>query len=153
MELEPIGRVENPDDLDFEPIVIPVVGYTRKGKEVLHKAQFRSVAPAGQTVAVLRNMAPSGGVPAAQMMTFLDACVLAEDREAWNAFLDNSEVEIEQSTLVRVYAALMETYAARPTMPPGDSSGTGKTTKQTSRAASRSRASRSRKSPSRSRST
>ncbi len=146
MELDPVGRVENPAELDLEPIVIPVVGYTREGKEVVEKAQFRPVAPAGQTVAVLRVMSPSGGVPVGQMMGFLDACVLEDSRESWKTFLDRPDVEIEQSTLVRVYGALMEAYAARPTMPPASSAGGGERTKQTSQGASRAKASRSKKS-------
>jgi hypothetical protein len=146
MELEPIGRVDNPADLDLEPITIPVIGYTRDGKEVVEKAHFRPVAPAGQTIAVLRVMAPNGGVPVTQMMGFLDACVLEDDRDAWSAFLERPDVEIEQTTLVRVYSALMEAYAARPTMPPASSTGGGEKTKQTSQAASRARASRSKKS-------
>jgi hypothetical protein len=146
MELDPVGRVENPEELDFEPIVIPVVGYTRDHKEVVEKARFRPLPPAGQTVEVLRSMAPNGGVRASQMMSFLDACVLEDGREAWAAFLDSPDVEIEQATLAGVYSALMEAYAARPTMPPASSAAGGKKTKQTSQAASRAKASRSKKS-------
>lgn len=80
MELEPIGRVDDPDDLDLEPIIIPIVGYIRLPgggrEEVIERIEFRPVQPTGAGLAVLRQTRADGNVPVAPVMKFLDACVL-----------------------------------------------------------------------------
>lgn len=154
MELEPIGRVDDVNDLDLEPVIAPIVAYERKSKlEVIEKFRFRPMAPAGATFDVLRAMGPNGETPVSLIMAYLDASVLPEDSEALQEFLHRADIEIDPTTVAKVYRALSEVYGARPTMPSANSSGTGKPTKRTSVGVSRAQASRSRTSRSRSRST
>ena len=153
MELPAVGRVENPDELDIEPIVIPIVGYTRNRKEVVEKIRFRSHMPAGATFDVMRHMNADGGVQAREVLRYLDATVLEEDSEKLQEFIHRPDVEIRLRTMIEVHEALMEAYAARPTTQLPGSTGTGSSTKRTSRAASRAKASRSKQSRSPSRST
>ena len=149
MELEPIGRVEDPESLDLDPIIIPIVGYTIDKEEVIQPIRFRPVQPTGAGLAVLRQTLPNGNVPIAPVMKFLDECILSDDKELWEKFLNDETVFIEQDTLVEVYKAITAVYAARPTMRRSGSVGGRPSSTPTSRAAARSRASTSKRSPSR----
>src|SRR3954453_14773074 len=117
MELKPIGRVKDIDELILEPIIIPVIGYTMDKEEVEERFVFRPVQPAGAAMDVLRLTLPNGNVPINTVMHYLDSCLLDEEQlQRWNEFLERSDVMIEQNVLVEIYKALTEAYAARPTL-------------------------------------
>lgn len=140
-KLPAVGRVDNIDDVDLDPIEVPVVGYTIEKEEIEEVFRFRPVQPAGATLDILLYVSVDGSTPVAKVMHFLEECVLAEDRERWRDFLNDPAIMIEQSVLAQLYRALMEVYAARPTMPSSALSGGGKPGGRTSRAASAAKAS------------
>lgn len=150
--LDPIGRVEHPEELDLDPLVVPIVGYTRDKQEIVEEFRFRSVQPTGAALNILRQsrLDADGDLvtPMPQLMAFLDSCVLPEDRETWQGWLDktNNEIYVEQDTLMAVYRALSEFYSARPTMRRSSSDGGPSSISPTSMAASREKASTSRRS-------
>lgn len=142
MELEPIGRIDDVDDLDLDPIVVPIVGYTMDREEVIEKFKFKPMAPAGATLGILRSTQSNGTIPIGPVMLWLDKCLLDEaELERWTEHLNNDQVMIESTVLVDTYRALTEAYTARPTRPPSGSPSGGPRTRRTSPAARRSRAS------------
>ena len=141
MRLDPIGVVEHPEQIDLEPITIPVVGYRIKDrKPVEEEFNFHASRPWGVVLALFESETEKEF--AERTIGWLSYCMLSyEERVRWKAFLLREDIAIAQSTVEEVYKALAETYAGRPTLPLSDSSGGGKRTKQTSRAGSRARAS------------
>jgi hypothetical protein len=135
MELEAIGRVEHPEELELEPITIPIVGYTREKEEVIQPVNFRPVQPTGAALDVLRMTNVKGDVPVAPVMRFLDECVVEEDRKSWDDFLNDPTVYIEQDTLIQLYRVLTEVYSSRPTAQRSVSHNGRVTSRTTSRAA------------------
>jgi hypothetical protein len=133
MELEPVGRVDNPDALDMSPIVVPIVGYTLDKQEVTQRVRFVPVQPAGPGLDVITATGNEDASVVA-ILRYLEACVLPDDREVWVEFLHRPDVMVEQVTLVKVFQALTEVYAGRPTIPSADSSG-GRTPDDTTSAA------------------
>ena len=115
-ELEPVGKIENPETLDFRPIVIPVYGYTEDGEERVFKFQFRAVQPFGRALEVMRTMNSKGNVDTVAAMKFLDDCVHSTCKQAWQDWLNDPDIYIQQSTLTAVYQRLMQEYATRPTL-------------------------------------
>lgn len=140
MELEPVGRVENPQELDLDPIIVPIVGYTLQREEVIERFSFRPVIPWEQFLDLADAQMTGGGVQAGVLRRFLQDCLLAEDRDRWHEFTRRDDVIVDPSTWAAAYQALMEVYEARPTMPRSASTGGGGKTKRTSRAASQGRA-------------
>lgn len=139
------GRVENPEELDLEPIEIEITGYTLDREPVSQIVRFRPAMPVGSTIDIIRYTDAKGNVPQAKVIDFLDACPIDEDKELWKDFLDRTDVMIEFQTLLDVYMAVVEVYSARPfTLRSGSSGGTS-STKPTSKAAADYRASRSKK--------
>ncbi len=149
MELEPIGRVDNLEDFDLDPIVVPIVGYTIDKEEVIQPIRFRPVQPTGAGLAILRQTRPDGNVPIGPVLHFLDECIMFDDRDLWEKFVNDETIFIEQTTLIELYKRLTEVYAARPTTRRSASPGTRPSSTPTSRAVARSRASTSKRSPSR----
>jgi hypothetical protein len=144
--LDPIGRVANPEEeLDFEPVTIPIVAYTKDKKEVVKEVRFRGVMPTGAALEVLRsitvNRRGEQTVPPAVVMAYLDAAVLPEDVESFREFISDSAIYIEQTTLFECYVQLTEWYSERPTRRQSGSRGSPAPTRRTSQAAARSRAS------------
>ena len=153
MELEPVGRVDDPETLDLEPIVIPIVGYTTARKEVIEPFRFRPVIPWEQSLDVFDAQQDDGRIKSATVRKFLHSCLIAEDREKWEEFTLREDVYVGPETWVAAFTALFEVYNARPTMPRSASTAGGGQTKQTSPAASRAKASASKKKRARSHST
>ena len=149
MRVAAVGRVEHPEDIDLEPIEVPVIGYTVDHEEVEEIFSFRGVQPTGASIEVLRNINDDGNVPVKLILDFVDACLLGSDQEKWKEFVNDPDVYIEQDTLIELYKTIMEVYAARPTMPPSDSRSGRGNSKQTSQAAARKKASTGKKSRSR----
>jgi hypothetical protein len=144
MELEPIGRFADPDELDVDPITVPIVGYTVEGrKEIITRIKFVPAVPLGAALALNRAARSNGNVPHPAVIAWLDDCVLDSEREAWNELLHSSAILVETETLVAVYQQLAEVYAARPTLRFSDSDGGPSSTNGTSQAAARRRASKS----------
>jgi hypothetical protein len=154
MRLDAIGRVENPQDVDLDPITIPVCGLDMQRENVCEEFNFRPTLPWGNTFALIESIEGGERNLAGNTVKWLRNCLVDdEERQRWQGFLERDDVMIEQATIESVYEALAETYAARPTLPPSGSTGTGGSTKRTSQAASRSQASKSKRSRSRSVST
>jgi hypothetical protein len=152
MELEPIGDIEG--GIDIDPITIPVVAWSlTTGKKAIEKFEFRPTLPYGASFALYDSVDGKGDPRPGRVVNYICKCLMPADLERWKAFLDSDELMVEQDTISTVFTTLTEIYSARPTLPRSSSSPTGKPTKATSPAASRARASRSRKSPSQSRST
>ena len=143
-----VGEVENPQDIDLEPIPIEVVGYTREGhKRVGEVFNFRASLPFANTLALIDQVEQGTGRMAGNTIKWLKNCLVsAEEGERFWAYLLRDDLEIAQQTLESTYEALAEVYAARPTLPSAVSSNGGRPTKQTSPAASRARASKSKRS-------
>jgi len=146
MELEPVGRVAEPDKLDMEPIVVPIVGYSIDREEVIEKFRFRPVQPAGAALDVLRATDAHGNAPLGPVMRYLERCLLSDEQERWREFLDRDDVFIEQTVLVDLYQRITEAYAERPTLPSSVSANGGSTTKPTPPGGARARASTSKRS-------
>ena len=153
MQLDPIGRLADPNEIDLEPITVPIIGYTLDREEVETLIDFVPSVPLSAALALNRQTRPNGNVLHPAIIEWLDACVSAESHDRWLEMLGSKDIMIETETLVEVYRQLAERYAARPTLRFSDSDGGPSSTNRTSQAAARSRASRSRKSRSPSRST
>jgi hypothetical protein len=148
MRLDAVGRVTNPDELDFEPIVVPVIAYDEDHNEVEFEVKFRAVQPTGAAMKVMRATDAEGNIPTATALLFLEECVIVSERKAWQEFLDDPGLYIERSTLVQLYERLTEVYAGRPTRRRSASSGGRRASATTSPAAAPSTASTSSPSPS-----
>ncbi len=140
MKLDPIGRVEKPDEMDLDPIVIPVVGYTLDREEVVEEIRFRPMQPAGAAFDLLANANADGEVPIRAIMRFLEKCVMPDDAQKFRDHLDRDDLVFDHGVMMQIHVALNEVYAARPTTLRSASSGGGQPTKRTSRAAARSQA-------------
>lgn len=138
-----IGRVDNPEELDLEPLALTLVGYTLEAQEVAETFRFRPTIPTGAALNVIRHTGQDGNVPLGPVLDYVDKCLLEPDQEPFRAFLDRDDVMIQGNALVDLYRALVEFYSARPTQPPSASASTGSRAKRTSRAGARSAASRS----------
>lgn len=149
MELPIIGQVENPEDLDLEPVVVPLAAYTLDREEVIERFPFKPTMPAGALSAFIRNAGPNGELPINVTLACLERCLIADAVERWQTFLDRDDLVIETNTLGQVFNALVEHYGARPTRPRSGSPSTGSPAKRTSRAGARSATSRSKTSRSR----
>ncbi|HWF25177.1 MAG TPA: hypothetical protein VG275_07010 [Solirubrobacteraceae bacterium] len=143
MEPIVIGRVENPSEQDLTPQEITLVGYTLEREEVSETFRFRPVVPAGAQLEIIRHTDQAGNVALPPVIAFVEECLLEDELDAFRAFLHRPDVMIEQGTIIGLYRALTEYYAARPTRRPSASASTGQPAKRTSRAAARSAASRS----------
>lgn len=138
-----IGRLENPEEQDLEPLAVTLVGYTLEHKEVAETFRFRPLIPAGAQLEIIRHTDTNGNVPLKQIVDFLEECVLPDDLDGFVAFLHRRDIEIEQGTVIALYRQLTEFYADRPTRRLSASASTGRPARRTSRAAARSAASRS----------
>lgn len=151
MELPVIG-VEK-DREAKKPIVVPIAGYTISGNElVVTKIGFRPTLPLGQALDVIRQTKADGSVPVGVILAYLDACVLPDERDSWEAMLAAGDLAVEQATFIEVYKQLTAVYAGRPTMPPADSAGGSPGQNGTSSGGAGSRGSKSRKKASKPRS-
>jgi hypothetical protein len=144
MELEPIGRVEAPEELDLGPIIVPIIGYKKAAKgnvEVVTKIKFKRRMPfkffkeAAEKGIDLAAMTPQ------DQLDYLTATVEDEDKEKFLELVFDEDVYIERATLREVFKRVDEARANRPTKPRDDSSPSTRPAKKTTKAASGSRAS------------
>jgi hypothetical protein len=145
MELEPIGRIENLEDENFEPIVMPIVGYDEDGDEVVVKIRFRPWVPTKKSLD-MRGATIKGVTPTNIVLDYLEKCVLKEDRQAWNDLLDSDDVFIKIETFGEIARTLGSIYDGKhPTKQRSDLPGGGQATEPTTRAAATSKDSTSKK--------
>ena len=133
MRLEPVGRVDNPETLDKEPIVIPVIGYTATLAEVETEISFVGDQPAGASLDIIRAVDADGNVNARVCLLFVDNCVHPDSRKAWEDLLHRPDVKVSQETLIDLYIALGEAYSSRPSVQRSGSRAGRGSTKPTSR--------------------
>lgn len=138
MRLAPIGQVKDGEQLDIEPITIPVCGVDReKGETVCEEFAFRSTLPWGNTFALIEAVEQNANTMAGNTIKWLRNCLISDkERERFQTFLISPTIEVEQSTIEGLYEALAEVYASRPTLPRTTSTGTGGQTEPTSKGSS-----------------
>lgn len=143
MRIDPIGRVEDPQNADIEPIIIPICGLSNQTRDnVCEEFKFRPTLPWGNTFALIEQAESGETIMAANTVKWLRNCLVGKDeQERFRQFLLRDDVEIEQATIEAVYKALADAYSGRPTLPRTSSTGTGGGTEQTSGADSRPEAS------------
>ena len=127
-ELPAIGRVDDPEAQELEPVTIPLIGYKPDKEEVEIRVKFRAKPAPGTAFDMLTNVDAQGNIRYADMLGYLYSCIVPEDRDA---------VLFEQSTIIEAYRALAEFYDGnkRPSKRrPGSQGGPSKT-KRTSRGA------------------
>jgi hypothetical protein len=140
MELEEVGNIDEAE-LDFEPVTIPIVGYTDAKEKVVTKIRFRRNAPAGFALDMIRAVDAKGNLTVLTALKYLDGCVYEADREAWEDLIHGKGVNISDSTISDVYTRLGEFYTGRPTSRRSGSSRGQSSTKQTTQRAAKSQAS------------
>jgi hypothetical protein len=140
-ELPVIGQIKDPDELDLEPIIVPLAAYKQeKGKTVeeIGRFPFKPMMPAGARALMESSLGQNGEIPYSTALVILNRCIVSDSVERWGEFLDRDDLSIEQDALGSVLSALYEVYSGRPTRRPSGSDGTGQRRARTSRAAPRS---------------
>ena len=139
MRLEPIGIRDDLEEGEYEPITIPIVGYTNDLKEVTTEIDFRAAQALGTSLDLIRTMSVNEKgetmIPIPAILEFLDAAILEESREDWDDLLHSDEINVEQGTLVTLYQTLAAQYTRRPTKQRSGSHNGRTTPRKTSRAA------------------
>lgn len=138
MELEPIGPTEN---IEVEPVTVPILGYTIKGKPVTTRIQFIGAQPAGAAMGLIRAQDERGNINHVVAMKYVDKCVHPDDREKFDELIDGKDVFVSTDTIVEVYVKLSTWYVDHPMTQRSGSRGGRGATKPTTRAAASSRAS------------
>ncbi len=138
--LEPVGRVTDPTALNLEPVVVPVVGYTADRQEVVTEIEFRPMATLGSDLEMAMLLTGTDELTAKAAIEYLESCMTDRGREQWEAIKRSETVFVERETMGEVFRAIVQVYAARPTVKRSGSPRTGQPTR-TPQAASRSRAS------------
>jgi hypothetical protein len=140
MELEPIGRLEDVDELDLGPIVVPIVGYknTTKGNvEVITKIRFKRRPPFKYLREKIAQGLDTTSMVGDDQVDFLTVIVDDEDKQKFLDLIFSEEIYVDYVTIRDVFKKVTETYAQRPTkQPSGSSNGPSPTKRTTGRAAS-----------------
>ncbi len=135
MRLQPVGEIKDLASLDFEPLIVPIIGYNAKKEAVVTDIRFVGQVPAGAAIDMIRNADAEGNVDFNGILAYVDGCVLEQDREKWDDLLHGTKVIVVRQTLVDVYKAIAEFYTKRPIRQRSASSTGRSSTKPTSRAA------------------
>lgn len=144
MELEPIGKVDNPNDLDLGAITVPIVGYREGPKgnvEVITKIRFKRRVPFDYYKRILEDGGDLAALTGQEQLDYLTETVDDEDKEKLLELIFQSDLYVERSTIREVFKRVEETRAGRPTKPSPGSSPSGRPTKVTSKRVSKSTAS------------
>ena len=96
-ELPAIGRVDDPEAQELEPVTIPLIGYKPDKEEVEIRVKFRAKPAPGTAFDMLTNVDAQGNIRYADMLGYLYSCIVPEDREAWADVLYGDAVLFEQS--------------------------------------------------------
>ncbi len=140
-ELAPIGLIDNVDERTFEPIVIPIVGYTLDAQPVTRRFRFWPTLNFDAAVNLYRDTKADGSPREAAIFEYLDKCLIPDDLEDFWAFVGqrpvggDPAVVVEQTTIRELYRALVGEYGRRPTLPLSDSLDGSSTPSPTSAAA------------------
>jgi hypothetical protein len=144
MELEPIGRVDNPDDIDLNSITVPIVGYKKGPKgnvEVITKIRFKRFIPYGFYKEIVERGGDLGALTGQEQLDYLLSTVEDDDKDKFTEIVFGNSLYIERSTVREVFKRVDEARAGRPTKPSTGSSPSGRPTKVTSKRVSKSTAS------------
>jgi hypothetical protein len=151
--LEPVGVIPE-DERQFDALVVPIVGYTKAGEEVVTDVMFRPLMPIGDTIDLILQQDEHGLIPVRSAIEFVTLAVEPDARDQWDELIHSPDLLIEQDTIVAVYRALMDYYTAdRPTRQRSALPPSSPTPRRTTRAAARNGASTSTRSRSGARST
>jgi hypothetical protein len=122
-QLEPIGRMD-PQELeetDFEPLLVPLVGYTADKQEIMETFRFKAVLPGGPAFKAQRlidmltpNAQGQISIPMGIYMEFLERAMLPGEAERFTTFIERPDLEIPARTLGAMYEGVMAYYAANP---------------------------------------
>jgi len=137
-ELAIVGRVENPETIEVDPIILPVCAYTLDREEVIERFPFRPIMPLG--VAALMERVAGQHIAVNTVLACLHDCLVADAVERWEAFLGRDDLLIDAETISKGWASLLEAYGRRPTLRSPKSSRTGRRSGRTSKAAAASAA-------------
>ncbi|HXT91160.1 MAG TPA: hypothetical protein VN714_18060 [Trebonia sp.] len=137
-ELEIVGRVENPETIEVDPIILPVCAYTLEREEVIERFPFKPIMPLG--IAALMERVAGQEIPVNTVLVCLRDCLIADAVERWETFLGREDLLIDAETISRGWAALLGAYGRRPTLRSPGSSRTGRRSGRTSKAAAASAA-------------
>ena len=121
MRLQEIGRVADPRSLNLEPIVVPVVAYTRDYQAREIELEFHPMAPTQAALEMIGSTDEKGDVTISVAFSYLQRCMLPESLERWQKFLADPDLEVPPQTVVGVYQGVCEVYAGRPTERQSDS--------------------------------
>jgi hypothetical protein len=148
VELEPVGRVEDPQALDLGPITVPIVGYkhTPKGNvEVITKVKFKRRPPMKD---VFERGESAKALTGSEQLAFLSS-VLEDEAEAkkFIALIEDENIYVDWATIREVFIAVRDAWlGTRPTKQPSGSTPSSKPTKRTTGRAAPSKALASKKS-------
>ena len=141
MRLPAVGKIEDVAELDYEPVTIPIIGYTQKKKEVETDIDFVGSVPAGAIMDIISASDKNGNVNHVAALKYVDTCVHPDNREKWDALIHGATVNVSTDTIIEVYVKLGEYYANRPfKQRSGSRSGRGNSS-TTTRGAAKSRVS------------
>ena len=102
MESAPVGRIDGVDANTFKPYVIPVVGYSDEGDEIITKIMFKAKPP----FRFVLNMMKIGGKISPEKVNeallYLDQCVIKSSREDWDRLIDSEDINVEWQTIADV---------------------------------------------------
>jgi hypothetical protein len=153
-ELAPVGEYENPDEINFDTVTIPIVGYrvtgsgkTEKREPVTTKIEFTGNVPPGTVRDLVKSVGVNGKILVTAALKYLDDCVTDESREAWEILIHDPDIKIVGDTIGEAYRALASYYTDRPFMKPSGSRNGRKPTGQTSKRVAKSQASKRQPSP------
>ena len=122
-----------------EPATVPIVGYNKKNAKVTTAIRFAGKLPAGVALDMIKVTDANGNVDYNEALKYVDGCVLDEDRAKWDKLVHDTDVIIDQDTVLAVYARLGEFYTGRFTKRRSGSPTGERSTTSTSRSAANSR--------------
>lgn len=150
MKLDPVGEVENPQDLDLGPIEVPIVGYKPGPKgnvRVETIIRFKKKVPFKFFQEAIENGIDLAALKPNDQLQYLTVSVEEEDKAKFLELIFGDEVFVDRSTLREVFKKVDEARVSpRPTKQPSDSSTSIKPTKRTTGRAANSTDSRSKRS-------
>jgi 2-keto-3-deoxy-galactonokinase len=141
--LDPIGKVANPEDVDFGPIIVPIIGYTLEGVEVEKELRFRPQFSPADFLDMVRSADETGTIGQAAILDYLDSLLMPESKAEWEFILHDKDTNFSQTTIVELYQKIADHYAGGkfPTKQRSGSRSGSEPTKRTTRAAAPARGS------------
>ena len=136
MRLDPVGEVKNLNELDVEPVTIPIVSYDEDKNKVVTEIRFMRHVPLGFGIDMIKATKADGTIDPKYMVDFVLDCVVDEDQESFDDLIRRKDIFTEISTLRKVYDSLGEIYKGdnHPLEKPSSSSAGKPRTARTSKA-------------------